>query len=138
MVRSIAFVFLLTIAIVVLACTANRRTSASDGEGRQKILECDGIVLRDAESGNTITLKVNGSVAGIWVENQKTGSGVCLTAIGSSQANSEQTAIGIYRKKDVLKGGGYNYAVAIDAEGHPVCQTSVGGECRSARVSVPK
>ena len=105
----------------------------ANDSAKSKPSELSEITLKNPRTGDTITIAATDQGPGIWLDNKRTGRGVCLIAIGD-RASSDQTAIGIYSKSQMNYGMGYNFAVSLDPDGKPIQQVVFEKDFRSKKL----
>ena len=77
-----------------------------DGKKSPKRLEVSELIVRDPETGNSVTIIASNSTAGIWVENKHLNRSVAMVSTGHTR-DASQTFVSIYSGKNVGRGGGY-------------------------------
>lgn len=113
------------LAFVALAlCLASLPLVAQDAKAKPKRLEVSELVVRDPETGNSVTILADPTTAGIWVVNKHLGRSVAMVSTGHTRAES-QTFVSVYSDRQLSRGGrGFNWAVVLGKDDEPIEQVS--------------
>lgn len=114
------------LAFVALAlCLASLPLVAQDAKAKPKRLEVSELVVRDPETGNSVTILADTSTAGIWVTNKRLGRSVAMVSTGHTRKES-QTFVSVYSDRQLMQPGGrgFNWAVSLGQDDEPVEQVS--------------